>query len=137
MDYGFDYPYQVQKHEKWQTELRFDLNEVQIKDLTSRLSRVRSGEDREFCLRLDDFQPGAISTPFAGSWVLFWKIRSSGCRSMLAHPEAKTWVATIALDEATIDRVMAKLRLRESFALDEIAQLSQMGNFHLHFQLES
>ncbi len=58
-------------------------------------------------------------------WTLYWKMRDSESRLLLAHPEADLWVGTIALDAAGWSQLLEALDRPSSGSSSEL-RLSQL-----------
>jgi hypothetical protein len=108
--------------DRLRAELRLELGSEEIRDLTEYLEAIyvqRAGE-----LRLE----------INSQWVLFWKRREDGSRTLMAHPEENQWVGTIALEDQMSSRVIATLQALqagEEFSLRQIGELASVSNLEL------
>jgi hypothetical protein len=100
--------------------------------LTLRLSR---DEARELAAALREVQEeprSELRHTISGAWTVFWKLREGESRSLLAHPEPESWVATLALEPGHLARVVERLESGSpEFALSELAPVDWISNFEL------
>jgi hypothetical protein len=61
-------------------------------------------------------------------WVIFWKMRDSESRLLIAHPQEKEWVTTVALDAPHGLKLLGLLKDLESGGSVTIGELSSVGN---------
>lgn len=98
-------------------------------ELVSALSPVVGGSERE--LRVELAGPSDSS---GTKWMLFFKLRESESRVLVAHPDADEWVATVALERAHGERWLTTLRGLEagqSVALGQLQSLGLVSNLEL------
>ncbi len=81
---------------------------------------------------------GELRLELPHRWDLFWKLRESGSRALLAHPESEQWVGTLALDGDFGRRLLSalkNLRNGESLKLSTLGSLEYMSNLEIEFCL--
>ena len=109
-------------HSRFQTVLTLKLRSEDRIALLSSLEDVYYRDEGE--LRLD----------LPSNWVVFWKKREQGSRTLLAHPQKEEWVATLALEFDLADRMMSKLKElgnQGSLLLSELGPLDSISNFEI------
>lgn len=107
------------------TLMTLDVTSSAAQDLAKELEQVFESEGRE--LRLELLQ----------DWRIFWKLREGDSRALVAHPEEKQWVATIALSQADGSRFLEQLRSSPTLRLSEIIRLSAPSNLDLVLKIEN
>ncbi len=73
-------------HPRLEAELKLGFTGEAYASLLGQLEPVLGGRVRELRVELPS------------GWTLFWKLREAENRILVAHPEEKLWVATLALD---------------------------------------
>lgn len=129
MTQGADLKFLVQPHSKWQRMLQLQLRPEEIEEFVLILSGVLADKrERNFSLTSSEF----------GDWDLIWKSRSSGNRILLAHPDSKKWVVTVALEERNILKLKERLQSKETskVSLEDLGTMDRVTNLMLEFHLD-
>lgn len=63
--------------------------------------------------------------------TLYFKLRSSDCRVLIAHPEPHEWVVTVGLESAAMSAFSQKLTTAQTFKLTDFVPLSRVSNARL------
>jgi hypothetical protein len=69
-----------------------------------------------------------------GNWVLFWKRRDDGSRTLVAHPQSGEWVGTVALAADFAEKFILSLKSQaegQSLKLSSLGQLGAVSNLEL------
>ncbi len=53
---------------------------------------------------------GELRVGLPDEWAIFWKMNESGSRLLIAHPDERKWVATLALDQEHASLLLEKLK---------------------------
>jgi hypothetical protein len=117
---------EVVSHEQRGSQLTMRLGRAAFDELLPRLEGVYIGGEGE--LRLD----------LPKDWIIFWKLRETESRLLIAHPQEKEWVTTVALDAPHGLKFMERLKALkpgESVALGELAPIGNVSNVEVVVQL--
>jgi hypothetical protein len=117
----------VSSHPQLGTQLTLGLKSTELQMLISLLEDVYSHQGHELRLALPQ------------GWVLFWKRKDAESRILLAHPEEKEWVATVALESASGQKwveALKGLHPGQPGFLSQLAPLSGMSNLEIMIFLE-
>ena len=115
-------------HPKFETQLEMKIGADDLKLIQAGLQAVLNSPKSE--LRVDLPQ----------KWTLFWKLRETETRQLLAHPEADAWVASLALTREHCEAVIAAMEraLGEQHdmgadigAISRLGQTSRISNFEM------
>jgi hypothetical protein len=109
------------------TRLSLHLGTVGLTELRAALEKVFAAKEPELRLSLPD------------GWTLFWKCRDGDNRALLAHPDDKIWVGTVALNEElglTVVRAFDALGPGQSLALSRLGAFAPVSNLELVLLLE-
>jgi hypothetical protein len=104
------------------TQLTLELGSQEIQSLAQVLDEVFSGQSSELRLSLSQ------------EWVLFWKKREDGSRALLAHPQEKEWVGTLALESGEGEKWSQSLKALNSgqaIHLSHLVRLATVSNLDL------
>lgn len=120
----------VTPHAERETELWLGLTAGERDELVATLEGVFAGETRE--LRMD----------CPAQWTLFWKQAGEPgvARALLAHPEPKTWVATLAFGAqpgGELARALALLEPGSRIAVSRWVPIDHLSNFELTVEVIS
>ncbi|MGZ3686764.1 MAG: hypothetical protein ACXWPM_13060 [Bdellovibrionota bacterium] len=113
-------------HPKLQSELKLELDAPARDELAARLEETYAQGAGE--LRLD----------LPRNWIIFWKLRESDSRLLLAHPQPDEWVATVALEAAFGASLVAAFRALSSgreLIASQLGTLGAMSNVELKLAL--
>lgn len=105
--------------------LTLSLGQEQFTALHDSLGEIRAKEGSE------------LRTEFPKGWTIFWKIRSSESRFLVARPEVGQWVATLALSPTHLELIRANLVAGVSGALSLLEPVSRMSNIEVILQLQN
>lgn len=103
-------------------KLSLNLNLQEIQSLSSELEGLYSRNEKELRVTLPQ------------NWVLFWKSREEGSRTLLAHPQPQDWVGTIALvrdDGLKLISVLRDLSPGQAVHLSDHFSMAQVSNLDL------
>lgn len=109
-------------HPKRDAELLLAFPETELLELVSEVERILAVPSAELKLTLPS------------GWTLYWKLRDSESRVLLAHPETDLWVVTLALEAALLSVVLERLRglgTGASFRISELTPLGRVTNLEL------
>jgi hypothetical protein len=120
------------------TQKRLDAHE----DARSTLSLDLSEEERGLLLPFLDqlfFHAGSeLRLDLPNNWIVFWKIRETESRLLLAHPQQGEWVATMALETEHGQRVkdrIENLKSGDAFSISELGVIGSVSNVELVISL--
>lgn len=90
----------------------------------------------ELELALSELKESAaeLRVDLPNGWTLFWKLKTSGSRLLMAHPEETVWVATFALEKEHLKAVETSLRAMqateviEGFKVEELIEQAEQGS---------
>lgn len=129
------YEFQVQPHPRWKTEMVLQVLPEGKERLLDCIESALGGEEAIFRLPI---LPGEVGPPpkEPQMWSVYWKRREDDSRALVAHPDPREWVATLALEDAVLRAIQGAIDRSESFAIETLAQtqgvrLNSVSNFHL------
>lgn len=107
---------EVITHPKRGSQLNVTLSAAARDELCPRLEGSLGGGEGE--LRLD----------LPREWIIFWKQRETESRLLIAHPQEKEWVTTVALDAPHGLKFLERLKVLKSGESVAIGELAPIGN---------
>lgn len=126
MIFSHDFNHTALQHEKYGTELTLSLSATEADSLREHLLPAIT-DSKEVLLRLGMYSKER--------WTLYWKVKETSNQVYLAHPSLEEWVATLALQKKSFEKLLEKLSLKESFSLAEFTQLGAFSNFHVRVEI--
>ena len=122
----------VNSPHRYGTEVRLALPRVQALELMAEL-RCSFMESKETKVALTSRNGEAEAQ--ATSWTLYFKACDGHSRFLLAHPELKTWVATLGIGRAEVlnffERFTRAIEDGTVFDLGELADADRLSNIGL------
>lgn len=112
----------IRAHPRHETELQIPLDQDHQQRLGAELGQVLGQAGAE--LRLDLPQ----------GWTVHWKLCEGETRLLLAHPDAASWVATVAIQAAVAGEFLERLRRLlpgEVLCLSRLPGVSRRSNLEL------
>lgn len=118
------------EHPRWNQEGVLSLRPEHGPLLAAWWERILSGHDVWVTLPL-----------IAGQeWRLLFKQKEGDNRILLAHPDANSWVMTVALTTPTHQEIIETLKGSQDVSIERIASrhapLSRVSNAHLRFEFQ-
>ena len=115
------YNYQVSFRPNGHAHLVFQLTAEHALDFAARLKNLQGA--REVIFRL--------APQNEASWVLYWKLKDTDSRAIMAHPESTEWVGTLALEQSVIDQFIKALESKSPTALSKLCRLTGFSNLQV------
>ncbi|MBC7693738.1 MAG: hypothetical protein H7222_18375 [Methylotenera sp.] len=106
-------------HPRYETQLEMKIAKEDLQLIREGLQAILASPKSE--LRVDLPQ----------KWTIFWKLRETETRQLLAHPETDAWVASLALTPEHCQAVIAAMGAATDSAAGEnanVGAISRLGN---------
>ncbi len=124
------FQFEVQPHKQWE----FEMTLVMRDGLDARWLEFVRGmtPGRDHWLRLPPY-PMADG---AHHWAMVWKIRTGESRLLLAHPEQREWVLTVALTEKDWRTLQERILEKKNLEFRELFSVRAPSNAHIKLNFE-
>jgi hypothetical protein len=108
----------------------------ELEDLIAGLGEILAGTANGAS---EEVSPAELRLSLPGDSAIFWKLSSSGSKLLMARPEVDRWVATLALEQGHMGRVLDRLKLLSEGQFLEVGkmgdQVLSVSNLEIIFSI--